>query len=77
MWVHLAVLRSVIYYITPLSEIFRLFSPVLSSFMTLHRVHKKSNTTGVTSVAGTAYPSGYLGSSSVLSEVRVARTLSL
>jgi hypothetical protein len=33
-------------------------NPVLSSFMTYHRVCDKSNTTGATCGAGTAYPSG-------------------
>ena len=33
-------------------------NPVLSSFMTYHRVYNKSCTTGDTSGAGTAYPSG-------------------
>ena len=32
--------------------------PVFSSFMTYHRVYNQINTTGVTSGAGTAYPSG-------------------
>ena len=32
--------------------------PVLSSFMTCHRVCNQINTTGATSGAGTAYPSG-------------------
>jgi len=32
-------------------------NPVLSSFMTYHRVGNESNTTGVTYGAGTAYPS--------------------
>ena len=31
---------------------------VLFSFMTYHRVYNESNTTGATSGAGTAYPSG-------------------
>ena len=31
--------------------------PVLSSFMTYHRVCSKSNTLGATSGAGTVYPS--------------------
>ena len=34
------------------------YNLVLSSFMTYHRVCNKSNTTGGTCVAGTAYPSG-------------------
>ena len=41
--------------------IWGIYSPcsiVLSSFMTYHRVCNKINMTGVTSVAGTAYPSG-------------------
>ena len=33
-------------------------NPVFSSFMTYYRVCKKSSTTGVTSGAETAYPSG-------------------
>ena len=36
----------------------RKYFPVLSSFMTYHRVCNYINTTGITSVAGTAYPSG-------------------
>ena len=32
--------------------------PDVSSFMTYHRVYSNSNTTDVTSGAGTAYPSG-------------------
>ena len=35
------------------------------------------DTTGATSGAGTAYPSGHLGSSTVLSGVRVTRSLVL
>jgi len=36
----------------------RSHNPVLSSFMNYHRVCNKSNTTGATSGAGTAYPFG-------------------
>ena len=32
--------------------------PILPSFMTYHRVGKKSTTTGASSGGGTAYPSG-------------------
>jgi hypothetical protein len=37
---------------------FRNHNPVLSSFMTYHRICNKSNTTGATYVAGTAYSLG-------------------
>jgi hypothetical protein len=36
---------------------YRKHTPVISLFMTYHRVCKKINTTGATSRAGTAYPS--------------------
>jgi hypothetical protein len=52
--------------------------PVLSSFMTYHRVCNKINTTGATSGAGTAYPSGAPEFISVFSGVvRVNRSLVL
>jgi hypothetical protein len=48
---------------------------VISSFMTYYRVCNKSNTTGVTSGTGADYLSEQLDSTTVLSEVRVARSL--
>ena len=48
--------------------------PVISPFTTYYRVCKKSNTTGATSGAGIAYPSGAL---LVFSGVRVTRSLVL
>jgi hypothetical protein len=45
----------------------------LSPFITHHLVCEKSNTMGATCGAGTAYP--YLSSPSVISRVRVARSL--
>ena len=52
--------------------------PVLSSFITYHRVCNKINTTGATSGAGTAYPSGAPEFISVFSGVvRVNRSLVL
>jgi hypothetical protein len=45
--------------------------PVLSSFMTYHRVCNYINTTDVTSGAGTAYPSEHLSSHPVFSGVLV------
>jgi len=52
-------------------------NPVISSFMTYHRVCNKSSTTGVTCEKGTAYSSGApeLSSSSVFNGIRVARSL--
>ena len=55
----------------------RKFYPVLSSFTTYYRICKKSNTTGVTSGAGTAYPSGAPEFTSCFSGVRVTRSLVL
>jgi hypothetical protein len=49
--------------------------PILSSFMTYHRVCNKSNTTGAMCDAGTAYPSGASEFTPVFSGVRVARSL--
>ena len=51
--------------------------PVLSSFMTCHRVCNWINTTGVTSGAGIAYPSGAPEFTPVFSGVRVTRSLVL
>jgi hypothetical protein len=52
--------------------------PVLSSFITYHRVCNKINTTGATSGAGTAYPSGAPEFISVFSGVvRVNRSFVL
>ena len=34
----------------------RNYNPIISSFMTYHRVSNKSNTMGATCEAGTAYP---------------------
>ena len=51
--------------------------PVLSSFMTYHRVCNYINTTGVTSGAGTAYPSGVPEFTPGFSGVRVTRSLVL
>jgi hypothetical protein len=48
--------------------------PILSSFMTYHRVCNYINTTGATSGEGTAYTSG---ASPVFSGVRVTRSLVL
>jgi len=45
--------------------------------MTCHRVCNYIETTGVTSGAGTAYPSEHLSSPPVFSEVRVTRSLVL
>ena len=51
--------------------------PVLSSFMTYHRVCNYINTTGVTSGAGTAYPYGVPEFTPGFSGVRVTRSLVL
>jgi hypothetical protein len=51
--------------------------PVLSSFMTYHWVCNSINTTGVTSVAGTAYPSGAPEFTQVFSGVHVTQSLVL
>ena len=56
------VLTSIVSYggnkIKSICSVCRNQKPVLFLFMTYHRVCNKSNTTGVTSGAGTAYPSG-------------------
>ena len=49
--------------------------PVLSSFMTYHWGYNQINTTGITSGAGTAYPSGALEFTAVFDGVRVTRSL--
>ena len=49
--------------------------PVLSSLMTYHRVCNQINTTGATSGAETAYPSGIPDFLQCFSGVRVARSL--
>jgi hypothetical protein len=46
-------------------------------FLCYHRLCNKSNTTGVTSGAGTAYPSGAPEFTPVFSGIRVARSLVL
>ena len=51
--------------------------PVLSSFMTYHRVCYYINTTGAISGAGTTYPSGAPEFIPVFSGVRVTRSLVL
>ena len=51
--------------------------PVLSSFMTYHVVCNYIHTTGSTSGAGTAYPSGALEFTPVISGARVTRSLVL
>ena len=51
--------------------------PVLSSFMTYHRVCNYINTTGATSGAGTTYPSGHPSSPSVFIGVGVTQSLVL
>ena len=51
--------------------------PVLSSFMTYHRVYNYINTTGVTSGAATVNPSGEPEFTPVLSSVHVTRSLVL
>jgi len=50
-------------------------NPVLSSFMTYHRVCNKSNTTGATCGSGTAYPSEAPEFTPSFSGLRVARSL--
>ena len=49
-------------------------NPIISSFMTYHRVCNKSNKTGATHWAGTAYPSAH-PSSPIFSGVRFAQSL--
>jgi hypothetical protein len=49
--------------------------PFLTILMTYHRVCNKRNTTGATCEAGTAYPSGGPDLLSVLSRVRIVRSL--
>jgi hypothetical protein len=56
---------------------YRKHFPVLSSIMTYHRVCNKINTTGATSGAGTAYPSGAPEFTPCFSGVRVTRSLVL
>ena len=51
--------------------------PVLSSFVAYHRLGNYINTTGVTSRAGTPYPSGAHEFIPGFSEVRVTRSLAL
>jgi hypothetical protein len=51
--------------------------PVLSSFMTYHRVCNYINKTGATSGAGTAYPSGAPEFTTGFSGVRATRSLDL
>ena len=51
--------------------------PVLSSFTTYYRICNYINTTGATSGAGTAYPSGAPQSIPGFSGVRVTRSLDL
>ena len=51
--------------------------PVLSSFMTYHRVCNQINTTGVTSGTGTAHPYGVPEFTLGFSGVRVTRSLVL
>jgi hypothetical protein len=50
-------------------------NPVLSSFMTYHRVHSKSNSTDATYGAGTAHPSGAPEFCTCLSGVRVVHVV--
>ena len=50
----------------------RYHNPVISSFMTSHRVYPKCNSTGATCWAGTAYPSG---APPVFIGVRVVKSL--
>ena len=52
----------------------RNYNPVLSSFMTYHRVCNQSDMTGTACGAGSAYPSGALEFIPVFSRVRVARS---
>ena len=51
--------------------------PVLSSFMTYHRVYNQINTTGATNEAGTAHPSGAPDFTPVFSRVRVTLSVVL
>ena len=51
--------------------------PILSSFITYHRVCNEINTTGATSRAGTAYPSGAPEFTPVFSGFPVTRSLAL
>jgi hypothetical protein len=53
----------------------RVHNPVLSSFMTYHRVCNKCNTTDVKCGIGTAYPSGAPEFTPGFNGVRVARSL--
>ena len=53
----------------------RSHNPVLSSFMTYHRILNKSNTTGSTSEPGSAYLSEAPEFTPVVSRVRVAQSL--
>ena len=50
-------------------------NPILSTFMIYHLVRNRSNTTGATYEAGTAYPSRAPAFTADFSEVRVARSL--
>jgi len=50
-------------------------NPILSSFMTYHRICNKSNTTGATLGAGTAYPSVEPEFTPVFSVIRVSLSL--
>jgi len=56
-------------------SIYRIYKPVLSSFMTYHLLCNKSNTTGVASGAWTAYLSEGPESTSDFSGIRVAQSL--
>ena len=55
----------------------RNYNPIISSFMTYHRVSNKSNAMGSTCEAGIAYPSGASEFTPVFSKVRVVRSLVL
>ena len=55
----------------------RNYNPIISSFMTYHRVFNKSNTMGSTCEAGIAYPSGASAFIPVFSKDRVGRSLVL
>jgi hypothetical protein len=57
-----------------IGSVCRNHNPVLSSFMTYHRVCKKNNTTGATCGAGTAYPFDALSSSLFFIRVHVVRS---
>jgi hypothetical protein len=50
--------RFLCYFILRSCSVRRNHNPVLSSFMTYHRVCNKSNRTGATRGTGTTYPSG-------------------